>query len=280
MPLAPRTLAEYRAALRRLGTPVESLNFGSFNPEMLPQQVSPASWEHLGNSARLMFRAAIRWAWTEAGSPETGEAVAATIPLKHEVKRIKKYPTREEVQRFLDVARGLPSPERDLLLFDVALGLRREELLTLSREAIEAALTGDKVLRFVRKGQIEAELPAEHVAKQLRSLLRQPMMLGRDASLDRTVGEWTVLWQVLGTSFRGAYDKLCRVVASTAKKAECSTHWTPHVMRHAFATELIRDGADLTVVQRAMNHSSYTTTLRYVHIQTADLKPWMKQRGD
>jgi len=280
MPLAPRTLSEYRAALKRSGQ--LHLNFGDVGerPQLTQQLVNPAAWQHLSNSGRLVLRAAIRWAYKEAGEDALGKEIAEEIHFAKEVRRVKKNPTRADVDLFVAAAKNLPAPMRELLLVTVSMGFRREELLTLDRAAVEKALrSDDKILRFVRKGSIEDELPISHVVKELRSLLRQPVTLGRGAALTEHAHEWDQLWQVIGTSYRAAYEKLLRATKSVAKNAGCSSTWTPHVMRHAFASEMARDGASLPAIQEALNHSHYSTSLRYVHVDAADLEKWMKPRG-
>jgi site-specific recombinase XerD len=283
MPLAPRTLNEYRGALKRLGAPVtERSNFGDLAATGgLPQMIAPEAYEHLTNSGRLMLRAALRWAYTEAGQEEFGKQVAAQIELRKELRVVKKNPSHDDTERFVERAKDLDSPWREILLIGVAVGFRREELLTLPREAVESAVKSeDKLIRFVRKGSVEGELPIHHVLTQFKVLLRQPVLLGSDAALGKNSPQWEIMWQILGSSFRSAYERLKRKVSSVAIEAGCSSHWTPHVMRHAFASEMARDGATLPFIQRALSHASYQTSLRYVHMDAVDLRKFMKPRGD
>jgi len=89
---------------------------------------------------------------------------------------------------------------------------------------------------------------------------------GRDLGLHREA-----LWLSKEGSRWGA-QSLRMMCQNYAREAGIPKSVSPHVLRHSCATHLLQGGADIRHIQALLGHKKLTTTQRYTHLRTADLK--------
>ncbi len=63
-----------------------------------------------------------------------------------------------------------------------------------------------------------------------------------------------------------------RMVRELATDAGISKRVTPHVLRHTFATAVLRNGGDIRFIQQLLGHSSVATTQIYTHVDDSALR--------
>ncbi|WP_172328720.1 site-specific tyrosine recombinase XerD [Mangrovicoccus sp. HB161399] len=192
-------------------------------------------------------------------------------------KRLPKTLSIEEVERLLEAAqdhgRNALEKMRTSCLLELlyATGMRVSELVTLP----VSAARGNPAMILVRgKGGKERLVPLSPPA---RKALAEWLAM-RDAEEDlakRKRGKPASTYLFPG---RGATGHMTRqafflLMKTLAVKAGVSPETvTPHTIRHAFATHLLQNGADLRAIQMMLGHADLATTEVYTHVLEARLR--------
>lgn len=263
--LSPRTQLQYHRVLIRA--------FGR-EPSETDHIPDVTAWSE---SNRRVLRAAIRSYWMERGQEVLGNAWAEALPARYEIARRGRFLTETELKAFERAMRRLKTRDQVLLRLLLKTGLRSDELLKLSHAAVTRALSSGELI-FVAKGGRERALPIKHASEELETLLMLPAAQPHRIEAQTEKRPWEVVGQTLSIgSAETRYNLLLRLVKSCAKLAGIGEDGvSPHKMRHGFATRLIRLGAPLPIVQKALGHRFATTTQRYIHVETSDVARWLK----
>jgi integrase/recombinase XerD len=144
-----------------------------------------------------------------------------------------------------------------------ATGLRVSELIALPRAA---ASTKERYLVVKGKGGRERLVPLTEIA---RSAMRDHL-----AHL-RADGPWLFpADSESGHLTRQAFARDLKTVAAAAGLRVDRV--SPHVLRHAFASHLLQNGADLRIVQELLGHADISTTQIYTHVLDERLKSMVR----
>jgi integrase/recombinase XerC len=223
------------------------------------------------------------------------ENPARLVPTPKLPQRIPMVLSAEEMSRFLDQLAGthgetplrgtkmsgrglaatgspagLAKPEDTLLLprdraileLLYAAGLRVSELTGLNLVDMDQK---DRMLRVRGKGNKERIVPYGGKAAEAMQRywpVRQELLRGceehsRRASVD-----------AIFLNYRGrrlTQRSVGRIVKKYVRLANINWDLHPHSLRHAFATHLLADGADLRAIQELLGHQSLSTTQKYTH---------------
>lgn len=161
----------------------------------------------------------------------------------NELERLLLAPKENDIKSLRDKA---------ILELLFSTGLRVSELCSLDREHIENAESGEFSVRG-KGGKIRVVFISDTAKRAVKDYL------------DKRTDTGDKLFNLTQRSIE-------RIVKYYAIKAGISKKVTPHVLRHAFATDLLGSGADLRSVQALLGHSNITTTQIYTHITDKQLR--------
>jgi integrase/recombinase XerC len=220
------------------------------------QGLSPVSLRRKVAALRSFFRFLVR-------EKEVTVNTARLIATPKVPKTLPRVMTAEQTNNLLDAIAGReerPRLARDLAILEMlyGCGVRVSELAGLNLEDIDLR---QRWLRVRGKGRKERQVPfPSKAATALERYLAQ-----RKAA----PGEKAVF---LNRQDKRLTDRSLRNIVkfyATLLAGDASIH--PHSFRHAYATHLLSDGADLRAIQELLGHARLSTTQQYTKVSLADL---------
>lgn len=229
----------------------------------------------LGPNSIARTMAAVRGAhafWVSALIVPTDPAAPVTPPKN--VKRLPKAVSVEDIQRLLalpdrETATGLRN--RAILEFLYATGARVSEMLNADIDDVhfEGTLTDEEgnqitlpgYVRLFGKGNKERLVP---IGSYAQKAIQDYLVRARPSLVAH--GKGTAALFVNGRGGRLGRQGAWLILKEAAEAAGLSSDFSPHSMRHSFATHLLQGGADIRVVQELLGHASIATTQVYTKV--------------
>jgi len=257
-------LAEGRATAAVEVRSVDALRIRGFLSILFERQEKKSSIARKLSAVRAFFKFLKR----EGVLAENPSTIVSTPKQDKTLPRIM---TEEEMNAFLDAVAeatktGEPAMRRDRALLEMlyASGLRVSELVGLDLRSVNF---GDCMVLVRGKGRKERIVPFGSKAKQaIEDYLpvRQRILQERKKS-----GQQALFLNVWGE--RLTTRSVDRLVKIYVRHYGPAVKVSPHSLRHAFASHLLTEGADLRAIQEMLGHTSLATTQKYTQVSIKQL---------
>ena len=146
-------------------------------------------------------------------------------------------------------------------------GLRVSELCALDRE--KNLETGEMSI-MGKGGKIRVVFISNPAKEAVKKYLKERVDIEKAMFIEYSLASQSRLKQ--GKDLRLSQRSVERILKKYAEFAGISKKCTPHVLRHSFATDLLKNGADLRTVQMILGHASIATTQIYTNLTNKFLK--------
>lgn len=272
--LRPRTIAAYQVASRRFLKYLDASHPGLHHPSQLRRDPHILGYLRILCEKRPPLKSSTRRQYliylrhlllASAGDPHLmGQA---------DLPRLDEYLPRSlspEDDRLLDQElRKKPDLMHSGLLLLRATGMRIGECVSLSTDCLRHVGQNQWALR-VPLGKLHSErwIPVnDEICRLVTHILslRPSLPSAAEASLQALL---------FPLPYKHLYrcELLRRTLTSAARRAGCSTHISPHQLRHTFATEMVRAGMSLPALKEILGHKSIRMTMRYISLTQIDLQ--------
>lgn len=168
----------------------------------------------------------------------------------------------------IDVIDPISSRDRCILELLYATGIRVSELTALTLAQLNI---NRQYIKVVGKGNKERSVP---MTIYVSTILKKYVEQDRQFFLNAQDSSYVFLTKK-GKPI--AREQVYQIVQKIANNSTVTKHFSPHSLRHTFATHLLENGADLRSIQELLGHSDINTTTVYTHISNTKLQQEYKQ---
>jgi len=277
--LSPRTVEAYANDLRHLRAHLSNRgvervdrlareDLTSFASFLEDRALAPRSRARVLVAARRL----LRYAHAEGA---IGSEPLEVLRAPKQSRSLPRILRPEETAALIDAARSdTPLGLRDVAMLEMlyGAGLRVSELVGLPMSSVDRRAL---LLRVEGKGRKERLVPmGEVAARALERYLAEarPLLLGNESDREHAVFLSRRGRKMTRQNFFGRLRVHARKAGLDAERV------SPHVLRHAFATDLLEGGADLRSIQAMLGHADLSTTEVYTHVSRAKLRETVESR--
>ncbi len=227
------------------------------------QGLSRATRARRLSAIKQLYRFAFEEGWREANP-------AIQIKGPGRKKQLPKTLDVPEVDRLLEAARQTGRSQADrirntcLMELLYATGMRVTELVSLP---VSSARGDPRMLLVLGKGGKERMVPLSPPARDALAVWLEERDKAEDSSVEKGGTRSKFLFPSRGKSGHLTRHRFFLLVKELAVQGGVSPEKvTPHTLRHAFATHLLANGADLRSIQTLLGHADIATTEIYTHV--------------
>ncbi len=189
----------------------------------------------------------------------------SNINTPKKAQKLPKVLSEDEVNNLLDINLKTDFDYRNKAMLELmySSGLRVSELINLTLNDID---TKSAIVRVFGKGSKERVIPLDEYACEA---LDNYILYHRYNLFKHGENNYLFLNNHGEKMTRQGFFK---ILQKLAKEKNIKTSFSPHTLRHSFATHLLKHGADLRSIQELLGHSDISSTQIYTHITNERLQ--------
>ena len=189
----------------------------------------------------------------------------SNINTPKKAQKLPKVLSENEVNNLLDINLKTDFDYRNKAMLELmySSGLRVSELINLTLNDID---TKSAIVRVFGKGSKERVIPLDEYACEA---LDNYILYHRYNLFKHGENNYLFLNNHGEKMTRQGFFK---ILQKLAKEKNIKTSFSPHTLRHSFATHLLKHGADLRSIQELLGHSDISSTQIYTHITNERLQ--------